>query len=161
MERPIWAPWRIQYITGEKQPGCIFCDALAGSDDAANLVLHRGTTAFVIMNLYPYNPGHLMVAPNEHVSSLDELDSTVRSEIIDLTSVCVDIVREAMNPQGFNAGFNLGDIAGASIKEHLHMHVVPRWQGDNNFMAVLADIDVVPQALEETFQLLRPRFDAI
>jgi ATP adenylyltransferase len=160
-KRPIWAPWRIKYILGEKNTGCIFCEALAGDDDVANLVLYRGKTAFVIMNLYPYNPGHMMVAPNQHVSNLDELEIESRSEIMELTTHCIDALRGTMKPQGFNAGFNLGEIAGASIKEHLHMHVVPRWQGDNNFMAVLADIDVVPQALEDTYKLLHPRFQEL
>lgn len=161
MNRPLWAPWRIQYIIGDKKPGCIFCDALAGEDDAGSLVLYRGAQAFVIMNLFPYNPGHLMVAPNQHVSSLDGLNAACQAEIMDLTSKCINILSGHMKPQGFNAGFNLGEIAGASIKEHLHMHVVPRWQGDNNFMAVLADIDVVPQALDDTYQMLLPSFAAL
>ncbi|RJQ46526.1 MAG: HIT domain-containing protein [Gaiellales bacterium] len=158
MERPIWAPWRIKYILGKKEPGCIFCDAIAGDDDPGSLVLFRGKTAFVIMNLYPYNPGHLMVTPNRHVSGLGELDRECQAEVMDLTAKCIDILKSKLKPHGFNAGFNLGETAGASIKEHLHMHVVPRWQGDNNFMAVLADIDVVPQALEDTYRLLQPSF---
>lgn len=160
-ERPIWAPWRIEYILSEKKPGCIFCEALAGDDDRANLVLYRGPRTFVIMNLFPYNPGHLMVAPNDHVSSLDELDRESMTEIMELTNECVNILKGKMKPHGFNAGLNLGEIAGASIKEHLHMHVVPRWQGDNNFMAVLADIDVVPQALMDTYDLLLPSFSGL
>ena len=159
--RPIWAPWRIKYIIGEKQAGCIFCDALAGDDDPGSLVLYRGRLAFVIMNLYPYNPGHLMVAPNRHASNLDELHSECRAEIMEITSKCISILSDRMQPQGFNAGFNLGEVAGASIKEHLHMHIVPRWQGDNNFMAVLADTDVVPQALEATYRLLQPSFQQL
>lgn len=161
MNRPLWAPWRIQYIIGEKSPGCIFCDALESDDDAGSLVLHRGELAFVIMNLYPYNPGHLMVAPNQHVSNLDDLSAECQGEIMDLTSKCINILRSHMKPQGFNAGFNLGEVAGASIKEHLHLHVVPRWQGDNNFMAVLADIDVIPQALDDTYRMLLPSFAAL
>lgn len=161
MERPLWAPWRIKYILGEKEDGCIFCDAINGKDDPASLVLYRGELAFVIMNLYPYNPGHLMVAPKRHVSGLEELDQDSRAELMELASCCVTALKQTMRPQGFNTGINLGEIAGASIREHLHMHVVPRWQGDNNFMAVLADIDVVPQALEATYELLAPFFQRL
>ena len=159
MKRPLWAPWRIDYILGEKDDRCIFCDALAGELDRENLLLYRGRHVFVIMNLYPYNPGHLMVAPNRHVSELEALDSDVSLELMQLTKACVNVLKRKMRPQGFNAGFNLGEIAGASIKEHLHMHVVPRWQGDNNFMPVLDDINVMPQALAETYDMLLEGFE--
>jgi ATP adenylyltransferase len=159
MQRPLWAPWRIEYILSEKEEGCIFCEKLAEDDDRRNLILHRGRRNFVIMNLYPYNPGHLMVAPNEHVSELEELDDEVSLEMMALTRMCVRVLKQKMAPHGFNAGINLGEIAGASIREHLHMHLVPRWQGDNNFTAVLADINVMPQALEETYDLLKAGFD--
>jgi ATP adenylyltransferase len=154
MKRPIWAPWRIEYIIGEKESACIFCKALADNRDRDNLVLYRGEHAFVIMNLYPYNPGHVMVAPNIHISNLEDLEPDVTLELMELTKLSISIIKKKMAPQGFNAGFNLGEIAGASIKEHLHMHVVPRWQGDNNFMPVLDDINVMPQALMDTYDLL-------
>jgi ATP adenylyltransferase len=154
MKRPIWAPWRIEYILSEKQGGCIFCEKLAEDKDRDNLILFRGETAFIIMNLYPYNPGHLMVAPYAHLSELEELSPQATLELMDLTKLSLSVIRKKMSPQGFNTGFNLGEVAGASIKEHLHMHVVPRWQGDNNFMAVLDDINVMPQALKDTYDML-------
>ncbi len=158
MQRPLWAPWRIEYIHSDKEGGCIFCEKLAEDRDKQNLIVHRGVRAFVIMNLYPYNPGHLMVAPYEHISELEELDDNVSLEIMKLTGKCVRVLKQKMSPQGFNAGINLGEIGGASIKEHLHMHVVPRWQGDNNFTAVIADINVMPQALSDTYDLLAAGF---
>ncbi len=131
---------------------------LEDDGDAENLVLCRGTLAFVIMNLYPYNPGHLMVAPNRHVSELELLEPDEAHEIMDLAQKCVVALKHTMRPDALNSGFNQGEIAGSSIKEHLHFHIVPRWQGDNNFMPVLADMRVVPQALEETYALLAPEF---
>ncbi len=158
MQNPLWAPWRISYILGEKEESCLFCRVLEEDRDVENLVLHRGRLAFVIMNLYPYNPGHLMVAPNRHVSEIELLKPDESHEIMDLTQKCVAALKKTMSPQALNAGLNLGEIAGSSIKEHLHMHIVPRWQGDNNFMPVLADIHVMPQALDETYELLAPHF---
>ncbi|MHB0867545.1 MAG: HIT family protein [Thermoleophilia bacterium] len=158
MSRPIWAPWRISYILGEKEETCLFCRVAAEEDDEQNLVLYRGKHAFVIMNLYPYNPGHLMVAPYEHISELELLAPVVANEIMSLTQKCVTVLKDTVHPGALNAGVNLGEIAGSSIKEHLHMHIVPRWQGDNNFMPVLADMRVVPQALEDTYRLLAPHF---
>jgi ATP adenylyltransferase len=154
--RPIWAPWRIKYILGEKEDSCLFCRVLEEKNDVENLVLYRGKLAFIIMNLYPYNPGHLMVAPNRHVSELELLDTEEAHEIMDLTQKCVSALKQAMHPDALNSGINQGEIAGSSIKEHLHMHIVPRWQGDNNFMPVLADMRVVPQALEETYAMIAP-----
>ncbi|MHB1389896.1 MAG: HIT family protein [Thermoleophilia bacterium] len=158
MNRPIWAPWRISYILGEKEQTCLFCRVAAEKDDEKNLVLFRGEHAFVIMNLYPYNPGHLMVAPYEHVSELELLAPAVANEIMALTQKCVTVLKSTVHPGALNAGVNLGEIAGSSIKEHLHMHIVPRWQGDNNFMPVLADMRVVPQALADTYRMLEPHF---
>lgn len=158
MQKPIWAPWRIEYILGEKESTCLFCRVIEEQDDQKNLVLHRGRLAFVIMNLYPYNPGHLMVAPYDHISELELLKPAVASEVMELTQKCVTALKRKMNCDALNAGLNLGEIAGSSIKEHLHMHIVPRWQGDNNFMPVLADIHVMPQALEDTYRLLAPEF---
>ena len=158
MDRPIWAPWRIKYILGEKEDTCLFCRVLEEDGDVENLVLYRGPLAFVIMNLYPYNPGHLMVAPNRHVSELELLDPAEAHEVMDLTQKCVAALKKTMNPHALNSGCNQGEIAGSSIKEHLHFHIVPRWQGDNNFMPVLADMHVMPQALEETYALLAPEF---
>ncbi len=160
-ERPLWAPWRISYILGEKEEGCLFCRVAEEHDDVRNLVLYRGKLAYVIMNLYPYNSGHLMVAPYQHISELEELSDAASTEVMDLTRKCVVVLKKTLAPHALNAGLNLGEIAGSSIKEHLHMHIVPRWQGDNNFMPVIADIHVVPQALAETFALLAPEFAAL
>ena len=157
-ERPIWAPWRIEYILGDKEKGCLFCRAVSENEDEKNLVLYRGRHAYVIMNLYPYNPGHLMIAPYEHISEIELLQPEVANEVMELTQRCVSILKKKMNCDALNAGLNLGEIAGSSIKEHLHMHVVPRWQGDNNFMPVVADVRVMPQALEETYSYLAPAF---
>ena len=157
-ERPIWAPWRISYILGEKEETCLFCRVIEENNDETNLVLYRGRLAFVIMNLYPYNPGHLMVAPYTHVSELENLDAAAAAEVMELTKKCVAVLKRKMAAQALNVGLNLGEIAGSSIKEHLHMHVVPRWQGDNNFMPVLDDIRVVPQALEATYKFLVSEF---
>lgn len=161
MERPIWAPWRIEYILGEKEEGCLFCRVAGADDDRANLVLCRGRLNYVIMNLYPYSPGHLMVAPFIHVSELDDLQQEAAAEMMELSRAAINILRRRMQPQGFNVGFNLGEVAGASIREHLHQHIVPRWTGDNNFMPVLADTRVVPQSLAETYNLLKPDFEAL
>lgn len=160
MERPIWAPWRIEYILGEKEGACLFCRVAAEDDDERNLILYRGKTAFVIMNLYPYNPGHLMVAPYEHISELELLGSEVAGEVMALTQKCVSVLKQKMNPGALNTGLNLGEIAGSSIKEHLHMHIVPRWQGDDNFMPVIAGTRVVPQAIADTYQHLLSGFSA-
>lgn len=158
MQRPIWAPWRIEYILGEKEKSCLFCRVIDEKNDEKNLVLYRGRLAFIIMNLYPYNPGHLMVAPYEHISELELLETEVANEVMALTQKCIAVLKKKMNPDGLNAGLNLGEIAGSSIKEHLHMHIVPRWQGDNNFMPVVAGIRVVPQVIEETYGFLEPEF---
>ncbi|MBE0428479.1 MAG: HIT domain-containing protein [Thermoleophilia bacterium] len=157
--RPIWAPWRIEYILGEREKTCLFCRVIEETDDQKNLVLYRGRRAFVIMNLYPYNPGHLMIAPYEHVSELELLDPEAAAEVMSLTQECIRVLKKTMKPDALNAGINLGEIAGSSIKEHLHMHIVPRWQGDNNFMPVIADMRVIPQALSETYRFLEPQFE--
>jgi ATP adenylyltransferase len=161
MQRPLWAPWRIAYILGEKEKTCLFCRVAAEDNDVENLVLLRGRLSFVIMNLYPYNPGHLMVAPYEHISELEELAPETLSEMMLFSQHCCRILKKTMSAHGLNAGFNLGEIAGSSIKEHIHLHIVPRWQGDNNFMPVLADMRVMPQALEDTYAMLAVEFTKI
>ncbi|MEK7817069.1 MAG: HIT domain-containing protein [Actinomycetota bacterium] len=159
MERPIWAPWRIEYILGEKEEGCLFCNILSKNRDVENLILYRGRSNFVIMNLYPYNPGHLMVAPYEHISELEDLGVEETTEMMELNRRCIRVLKERMAPHGLNVGFNLGELGGASIKEHLHLHIVPRWRGDNNFMPVISDMRVVPQSLAETYRVLAPGFE--
>ena len=154
----IWAPWRIEYIQMEKPEGCILCDKPKQKDDVANYILYRGEKNFVILNSYPYNPGHLMIAPYRHVANLDELTDEERREHFEIVSRSIKIVRQVFNPRGFNIGINIGKVAGAGIEDHVHTHIVPRWQGDTNFMPVIADLRVVPEALAETYEKLKGRF---
>jgi ATP adenylyltransferase len=148
--RHLWAPWRLEYIqSADQQEGCVFCFA-PGLDDEAGLVVHRGEYAFVLLNRYPYAAGHLMVAPYRHAGDLAGLTDAEALEIHRLAATAVTVLGEAMAPQGFNLGWNLGRVAGAGIVDHVHQHVVPRWAGDTNFMPVLADVKVMPEALEST-----------
>ncbi len=148
--RQLWAPWRLEYIqSADEQEGCVFCLAAAASDDDA-LVVHRGKHAFVLLNKYPYASGHLMVAPYRHEGEFGELSSEEAIEVHRLAGSALGALAEAMRPQGFNLGWNLGRIAGAGVVDHVHLHVVPRWAGDTNFMPVLADAKVIPEALEAT-----------
>jgi ATP adenylyltransferase len=158
----MWAPWRMAYIDQEHDPDrgsrCVFCALPAEQDDARTYVLHRGERAFVIMNLYPYNNGHVMTVPYVHCASLRDLDRETVAEMMVLAQRAQVVIDEAMHPQGFNVGINQGRAAGAGIADHVHMHVVPRWIGDTNFMPVLGDVRVMPQHLDETYALLRPGF---
>jgi len=151
-ERPLWAPWRIEYIVGPKDEDCIFCAAgSAGEDDdrgPAQSPLDRAAHCFTMLNAYPYAPGHVMVAPYRHVAALEELDEEELLDLMRLARRAVLAIGTAMTPDGFNTGLNLGKVAGAGIAEHLHLHVVPRWEGDTNFMPLLADTHVIPQALQ-------------
>jgi len=141
-DRPLWAPWRIDYILGPKTGECIFCHP-----DPAR-VLESGEHCLTMLNAYPYAPGHVMVAPRRHVAELDELSDHELLELMQLAQHSIAALRGAMNPDGFNVGLNLGEVAGAGIADHLHLHVVPRWRGDTNFMPLLADTHVVPQSLD-------------
>ena len=154
MKRPLWAPWRIEYIRGEKEDGCFLCRMFAEDTDRENLVLFRGKTCVISMNRYPYNSGHLMVSPIRHIAGLDELTAEEDKEFSELTRRAVAALRGALQPEGFNIGINLGAAAGAGLKDHLHRHIVPRWVGDTNFMPVIGDTHVVPEALLETYDLL-------
>jgi ATP adenylyltransferase len=147
-ERPLWAPWRIEYITSPKRERCVFCAPDPGD------VIARAEECFAILNTYPYAPGHVMVAPNRHVAELDQLEDGELLDMMRLARRAIGAIRRAMNPDGFNVGLNLGKIAGAGIADHLHLHVVPRWEGDNSFMPVIADTRVIPQALEATREIL-------
>ena len=148
--KQLWAPWRLEYVAAaDEQEGCVFCLAEAG-DDEERLVVHRGERAFVLLNKFPYASGHLMVAPKRHVGELGELDEDEALELHRLPVAGVAALAETFGPQGYNLGWNLGRIAGAGIVDHVHMHVVPRWAGDTNFMPVLADVKVLPEALVET-----------
>lgn len=152
-ERPLWAPWRIEYITRPKEGECIFCAAAAG-DDAGGLVVERGARCFTLLNSYPYASGHVMIAPYRHLAGLEDLDDPELLGLMRLARRAMQGLREVMSPDGFNVGLNLGAVAGAGVADHLHLHVVPRWQGDTNFMPVLADTRVLPQALNATRELL-------
>jgi len=158
MKRPLWAPWRIDYIRGEKEDGCFLCRIFAERNDRENLLLVRGKTCAVLMNRYPYNSGHLMVAPFRHVAGLGDLSPEETLEMAALTARAVAVLGEVMAPQGFNIGYNLGEAAGAGLKKHLHQHIVPRWTGDTNFMPVLGGPRVIPEALEATCDLLAEKF---
>jgi len=149
--RRIWAPWRIEYIRSEKPQECIFCQKIREDRDPENYVLFRGKANFVMLNLYPYNPGHLMVAPYRHLCDLQDLTEEEMLEHFDLVRKSTRALREEYKPQGFNVGLNLGRVAGAGIEDHVHTHIIPRWNGDTNFVTVVSDIRVVPHALDATY----------
>lgn len=156
-KRPLWAPWRIDFIRGEKTDRCFLCEneKADSSSEEEPFIVYRGKTCFVIVNRFPYNSGHMMISPYRHVGDIAELTEEERHELMDL---CVDakkVLTAAMYPEAFNVGFNLGAAAGAGVADHLHMHIVPRWGGDTNFMPVLADTRCVPEAIEATAELLR------
>lgn len=157
----LWSPWRLAYITGASQStGCVFCRALS-DPDAGTLIVHRGASCFVILNLFPYNNGHLMVIPNRHIASLAAATPEELRELIDLTRTCEIALTEAYAPHGMNMGINLGKPAGAGILDHVHMHVVPRWNGDTNFMTVVGRTRVLAEELPDTAERLRPIFERI
>lgn len=159
MER-LWSPWRLAYVSGGESKGCVFCDAQSNVE-AAPLVLFGGVTCFVILNLYPYNNGHLMVVPRRHVASLAEAKPEELAEMIQLARAAEMALTEAYHPQGLNVGMNLGRAAGAGVADHMHVHVVPRWAGDTNFMSVVGDVRVLPEELEHTAARLRPIFERL
>lgn len=150
----LWSPWRLEYLTKPKANGCIFCEAAQGDNDRENLVLLRGERAFLMLNRYPYNNGHFMAVPYAHVPSLEDLDRSTLTEIMLLVNKGLGALRATMEPQGFNIGANLGEVAGAGIEEHVHIHAVPRWAGDTNFMPLIGNARVVPQTWLQTFDML-------
>ncbi len=152
----LWSPWRMSYITATKQEkGCVFCNALTEPDGPKNWIIARGTRAFVILNRYPYTSGHLMVLPYKHTSTLAKLDPETRAEIMELTTQVTQVLQTVYNPQGFNIGVNQGEAAGAGIAPHIHMHVVPRWMGDTNFMTAVGGTRVMPEALADTWRRIK------
>jgi ATP adenylyltransferase len=149
----------MKYIENhEKEEGCVFCNAQAKADGAGNLIAFRGDRAFVILNLYPYTSGHLMVVPFDHVATLEELDPVTRAEMMELSSQCMVVLQKEYRPQGFNMGANIGSAAGAGVPGHVHIHIVPRWGGDTNFMSTLGETRVLPEAIEDTFNRVREGF---
>jgi Diadenosine tetraphosphate (Ap4A) hydrolase and other HIT family hydrolases len=156
--KQLWCPWRIEYILGPKPDACVFCLPEHENEDEERLVLHRGKTVFVIMNKFPYNNGHLMVTPFRHVMNICDLTPEESQECMHYLQICTGILQKAFSPQGVNIGLNIGEAAGAGIREHLHFHLVPRWNGDSSFMAVLDEVRVMPQHLQETYTALKPHF---
>ena len=162
MERPLWAPWRMEFIAAEKPKGCIFCDfpAAPEAEDRRNLIVHRTRHAFVILNRFPYNSGHLMVVPRRHGADLDALPAEEWVDLQETLRLAAGVLRTTYRPEGINLGMNLGRAGGAGIVDHLHWHLVPRWIGDNNFMPVLADTRVMVDHLDTTWEKVRAGFAA-
>lgn len=151
----LWAPWRIEYINQIKHKGCILCNILKEKQDKKNFILFRSNYCFAVLNTYPYNNGHIMIVPNRHIKSLEKLKD---NELLDMNKSLIKIkstLKRTLNPGGFNIGMNIGNIAGAGIDKHLHMHIVPRWQGDTNFMPVLTNTKIISQSLKELYILLK------
>ncbi len=158
MTATLWAPWRMAYIGGPRSDGCLLCDLPRENKDRESLILHRGPRTYVVMNRYPYNNGHLMIVPYRHCADLGEISSEDSLELMHESQRATRILRRLFGAEGFNVGMNLGRAAGAGIAEHVHVHVVPRWVGDTNFMPVLADTKVMPDYLEATYEKLVPFF---
>ena len=151
----LWTPWRKNYIEDHSKPsGCVFCRESQLPDGPENLIVYRGPCAFVILNRYPYTNGHLMVVPNEHLPSLETLDAATRSEMMELVNLSTVVLKEIYHPEGFNIGANIGSAAGAGVADHVHIHVVPRWLGDTNFMSTLGETRILPEELEHTYRRL-------
>jgi len=161
MGKNLWAPWRMEYILRKKTKECIFCLDKDEAQDKTKLILSRSSLSFVIMNRYPYNNGHLMVAPFKHFPAIEDLDGDTVLDMFMMLKKSMSILRTCLRPEGFNVGINLGRVGGAGIEDHLHIHIVPRWHGDTNFMPVLGDVRVMPEHLEETYNKLFPHFKAL
>ncbi len=158
----LWAPWRMEYIISDKKnTGCIFCLGDHTGDSEDRLILHTGAMSIVMMNKFPYNNGHLLVAPVRHTPDLEGLSPEESLDLILMVRKTLDILKKEMRPEGFNVGLNLGRAAGAGVEEHMHFHVVPRWNGDTNFMTVTGEIRVIPEHIQETYRKLKPYFDEI
>jgi len=155
----LWSPWRYRYVTGaEPASGCIFCLKVEENQDEKNLILYRGLNNFVLLNIYPYTSGHLMIAPFRHIGELRLADDATWSELMMLTRKAEQAIQTAYKPEGINLGMNLGKSAGAGIADHIHMHVLPRWHADSNFISVIGETRVLPEALEDTYRKLKPLF---
>jgi ATP adenylyltransferase len=154
----LWAPWRMEYILGfkdGKKSACIFCERFPQNDDTKNLILFREQHCFVIMNRFPYNSGHLMVVPYRHTGNLQDLSDEENLELMKVLQICQKVLKKGMKPQGYNIGMNLERVGGAGVEDHLHWHIVPRWNGDTNFMPVIGDTKVISEALDKTYQRLK------
>jgi len=158
----LWAPWRMEYILSEKEDkGCIFCIKKSKEKDKDLLILKRGKFSFVMMNKFPYNPGHLLIAPYEHISNLEDIQTETILEMMKLKTMSIKALKNVMSPEGFNIGMNLGKVAGAGVDDHLHIHIVPRWNGDTSFITVLSSAKVVSEALDATYDKLLNEFGSI
>jgi ATP adenylyltransferase len=154
----LWAPWRMDYILGDRPKGCIFCPDNNSESDEKRLLLYGGERSVIMMNRFPYNNGHLMVAPRKHTSTLDNLDNEDLLDLVKKVRWSVQVLRQTMSPDAFNVGLNLGSVAGAGVEAHIHFHVVPRWNGDTSFMPVFAEVRVIPEHLQQTYARLLPCF---
>ncbi len=157
--KQIWAPWRMNYILGPKENSCVFC--FDAAEDVSRHVLKRTERAFVLLNKYPYTNGHLLVVPNEHVSRPKDLAAEDFNALTSLLLASIEVVEKTLAPDGLNVGMNLGQVAGAGIDDHMHFHIVPRWSGDHNYMAVLGEVRMINQHLDETYNQLKPAFDSL
>jgi ATP adenylyltransferase len=159
----LWAPWRMAYISPKTPPppGCIFCTQPAAHRDEEYHILYRGERCFMMLNLYPYNSGHLMIAPYEHIGTIEKLDAATLAELMAQAQLALKALRLTMKPDGFNMGINEGKVAGAGFADHMHLHIVPRWAGDTNFMPVIADVKVIPEHLDNVYRQLKDALTAI
>jgi ATP adenylyltransferase len=156
----LWSPWRMEYIMSEKDEGhCTLCVEAAKPDGLENLVVYHGKRVFLILNRFPYTSGHIMVVPFEHCASLEQLDSATMTELMEITAKSLVVLRKVYRPEGYNIGMNIGEVSGAGITDHVHIHVVPRWGGDTNFMSTLASTRVLPETLEDTFTRIRKAWE--
>lgn len=151
----LWAPWRIEYILGEKESKCIFCEKPKQEKDEDNYILFRGRSCLVMLNAYPYNNGHLMIAPYRHIDSVEDLDHDEAREMMEILSQMITLLKKVLRPEGFNVGMNLGSVAGTGVADHLHLHVVPRWEGDTSFMPLISNTKIISESLRKTYQKLK------
>jgi len=161
MNKTIYAPWRMEFVLGKREKGCVFCTRKKRKTDANDYILYRGKKNFIILNLYPYNSGHLMIVPNRHISTLAGLTPAERAEMMELAAASETIIKERLHPQGLNMGFNLGAAGGAGIRDHVHLHIVPRWVGDTNFMPALFDTRINSVDLVTTYETLLPAYEKL
>jgi len=161
MNESIYAPWRTEFILGRREKGCVFCTRYKRKTDREDFILYRGRHNFILLNLYPYNSGHVLIIPNRHISTLTRMRPAERTELMELAAACEIIMKDRLKPQGLNMGFNFGGAGGAGIRDHLHLHVVPRWTGDTNFMPVICDTRVNSVDLRVTYDILLPAFEKL
>jgi ATP adenylyltransferase len=155
----IWAPWRMEYVGSDQaSEGCIFCPADEPTQDEKRLILYRGEWSIVLMNRFPYSNGHLLIAPLRHISSFDSLSPDEKLDLLNMMERSMSVLKEVMNPGGFNIGMNLGKVAGAGVEDHMHFHIVPRWNGDTNYMTVLGEVRIIPEHIRATYEKLLPFF---